>query len=175
MSIQSARRQAESLIASLGINEAPVPVEDVAKHLGLRVISMDLDEDVSGLLITKPEMSCIVVRKSDGPSRQRFSIAHEVGHFVLRHQFEAGEHVHVDRGYRVSHRDKRSSKGTDLREIEANQFAAALLMPSALVTASIKALEREELHDEDVTNLARQFNVSEQAMTIRLSVLGQIS
>jgi Zn-dependent peptidase ImmA (M78 family) len=175
MSIQSARRQAESLIASLGITQAPVPVEDVAKHLGLRVISMDLDEDISGLLITKPDMSCIVVRKSDGVSRKRFSIAHEVGHFVLRHQFEAGGHVHVDRGYRVSHRDKRSSAGTDLREIEANQFAAALLMPSPLVTETIRALGREELNDEDVTNLARQFNVSEQAMTIRLSVLGQIS
>jgi len=174
MSIQSARRQAESLIASLGITQAPVPVEDVAKHLGLRVISMDLEEDVSGLLITKPDMSCIVIRKSDGVSRQRFSIAHEVGHFVLRHQFEAGQHVHVDRGFRVSHRDKRSSSGTDLREIEANQFAAALLMPSSIMEDTIKALGSEDLSDEDVTNLAQQFNVSEQAMTIRLSVLGRI-
>jgi Zn-dependent peptidase ImmA (M78 family) len=136
---------------------------------------MDLDDDVSGLLITKPEMSYIVIRKKDSVSRQRFSIAHEVGHFALRHQFDAGEHVHVDRGYRVSHRDKRSSSGTDLREIEANQFAAALLMPSSIVTEAINALGREELNDGDVTNLARQFNVSEQAMTIRLSVLGRIS
>lgn len=174
MSVQSARRQAESLIASLGITQAPVNVEDVAKHLGLRVIPMELEEDVSGLLITKPDMSCIVVRKDDALARQRFTIAHEIGHFVLRHQFEPGEHVHVDRGYRVSHRDQRSSSGTDLREIEANQFAAALLMPSSIVTGNIKALGAEELNDEHVTNLARKFRVSEQAMTIRLSVLGHL-
>jgi Zn-dependent peptidase ImmA (M78 family) len=135
---------------------------------------MELEEDVSGLLITKPDMSCIVVRKDDALARQRFTIAHEIGHFVLRHQFEPGEHVHVDRGYRVSHRDQRSSSGTDLREIEANQFAAALLMPSSIVTENIKALGTEELNDEHVTNLARKFRVSEQAITIRLSVLGHL-
>jgi Zn-dependent peptidase ImmA (M78 family) len=152
-----------------------VNVEDVAKHLGLRIVSMDLEEDVSGLLITKPDISCVVIRKDDAVTRQRFSIAHEIGHFVLRHQFAAGEHVHVDRGYRVSHRDQRSSSGTDLKEIEANQFAAALLMPSSIVTEHIRALGIEALNDEHVTNLAHTFKVSEQAMTIRLSVLGHLS
>jgi Zn-dependent peptidase ImmA (M78 family) len=175
MSIQSARRQAELLITTLGITEAPVNVEEVAKHLGLRVIPMDLDDEVSGVLITKPEMSCIVIRKDDVIQRQRFSIAHEIGHFVLRHQFEAGEHVHVDRGFRVSRRDSRSSSGTDAKEIEANQFAAALLMPSWIVLANIKEIGSENLNDEHVTNLARKFRVSEQAMTIRLSVLGSLS
>lgn len=175
MSIQSARRQAELLVTTLGITEAPVNVEEVAKHLGLRVISMELEDDVSGLLITKPEMSCIVIRKNDAVQRQRFSIAHEIGHFVLRHQFESGEHVHVDRGYRVSHRDQRSSSGTDAKEIEANQFAASLLMPSWIVMENIKSLSSDDLNDEHVTNLARKFRVSEQAMTIRLSVLGRLS
>jgi Zn-dependent peptidase ImmA (M78 family) len=175
MSIQSARRQAELLITTLGITEAPVNVEEVAKHLGLRVISMELEEDVSGVLITKPEMSCIVIRKNDAVQRQRFSIAHEIGHFVLRHQFESGEHVHVDRGFRVSRRDKRSSSGTDAKEIEANQFAAALLMPSWIVMDNIKAIGSDDLNDEHVTDLARKFKVSEQAMTIRLSVLGSFS
>jgi Zn-dependent peptidase ImmA (M78 family) len=175
MSNQSARRQAELLITTLGITEAPVNVEEVAKHLGLRVMSMELAADVSGLLITKPEMSCIVIQKNDTVQRQRFSIAHEIGHFVLRHQFELGEHVHVDRGYRVSHRDQRSSSGTDAKEIEANQFAAALLMPSWIVMDNIKALGSDDLNDEHLTRLARKFRVSEQAMTIRLSVLGSLS
>ena len=175
MSIQSARRQAEHLILSLGIKQAPVKVEDVAKHLGLRVLSMELEEDVSGLLITKPDMACIVIREGDHLVRQRFSIAHEIAHFYLKHQFEPGEHVHVDRGHRISHRDKRSSAGTNHKEIEANQFAASLLMPSQLVMESIKSLKTEELYDEHVTKLAKEFNVSEQAMTIRLSVMGLLS
>lgn len=172
MSIQSARRQAEKLIVSLGIKCPPVKVEDVAKYLGLRVLSMKLEEGISGLLITKPDMACIVIKDDDATVRQRFSIAHEIGHFALGHQFEAGEHVHVDRGYRISHRDQKSSTGTDLKEIEANQFAASLLMPTSLIREGVRKLRANELYDEHVTKLAEQFKVSEQAMTIRLSVLG---
>jgi len=172
MSVQSARRQAELLIASLGIREAPVNVKAVAKHLGIRILSVELDDDVSGLLITKPNMAYIAIRRDDPPSRQRFSIAHEIGHFFLRHQFEPGEHVHVDRGHRISQRNRRSSTGTNLMEVEANQFAACLLMPGALVRASIEELKAEELYDAHITVLADKFNVSEQAMTIRLSAMG---
>ncbi len=175
MSIQSARKQAESLIVSLGITRAPINVEGVAKHLGLRIISMDLEKGVSGLLITKPSMSCIAIREDDPPVRQRFSIAHEIAHFCLRHQFEPGEHVHVDRGHLISQRDRQSSMGTNLKEVEANQFAACLLMPSALVRASIKELNTDELYDAHITALAAKFKVSEQAMTIRLSVMGLLS
>jgi Zn-dependent peptidase ImmA (M78 family) len=175
MSIQSARKQAELLIVSLGISEPPVNVEGVAKHLGLRIIAMDLDEDVSGLLITKPNMSCIAIREHDSPPRQRFSIAHEIGHFFLRHQFEPGEHVHVDRGHLISQRDRLSSTGKNIKEVEANQFAACLLMPAAFVRASIDELNAEELYDAHITALADKFKVSEQAMTIRLSVMGLLS
>jgi Zn-dependent peptidase ImmA (M78 family) len=175
MSIQSARKQAELLIATLGITQPPINIEGVAKHLGLRIISMDLEEGVSGLLITKPSMSCIAIREADPPARQRFSIAHEIAHFCLRHQFEPGEHVHVDRGHLISQRNRQSSTGTNLKEVEANQFAACLLMPAALVRASIEELGTEELYDGHITSLAEKFKVSEQAMTIRLSVLGLLS
>ena len=172
MSVQSARRQAEQLIASLGITEAPVNVDAVAKHLGIRIVSMKLDDDVSGLLITKPNMASVVIREDDPLVRQRFSIAHEIGHYFLRHQFEPGEHVHVDRGHRISQRDRQSSTGMNLKEVEANQFAACLLMPAPLVRASIEELKAKELYDAHITALATKFRVSEQAMTIRLSVMG---
>ncbi len=172
MSSQSARKQADLLITALAITQPPINVEDVAKHLGLRIISMELEEGVSGLLITKPSKSCIAVREGDPPARQRFSIAHEIAHFCLRHQFEPGEHVHVDRGHLISQRNRQSSTGTNLKEVEANQFAACLLMPAALIRASIRELGTEELYDAHITALAEKFKVSEQAMTIRLSVLG---
>lgn len=175
MSIQTARKQAELLASTLGISEPPVNVEGIAKHLGLRVVAMELEQDVSGLLITKPDMSCIVIREGDSVVRQRFSIAHEIGHYHLRHQFEPGEHVHVDRGHRISQRNRASSTGMNLKEVEANQFAACLLMPAVLIRASIKALNAEELYDAHITELATKFKVSEQAMTIRLSVMGLLS
>jgi Zn-dependent peptidase ImmA (M78 family) len=171
MSILSARNQAEALIDSFGIKQAPVDVAGVAKQLGLNVVFADLGEDISGVLITGPQGSSIAIRKSDPEPRRRFSIAHETAHYCLRHQFEPGEHVHVDRGHLISHRSQRSSTGTDAKEIEANQFAACLLMPSRLLRESVKSLNTEQLYDSHVTALAKEFQVSEQAMTIRLSTL----
>jgi Zn-dependent peptidase ImmA (M78 family) len=171
MSILSARNQAEALVDALNIKHAPVDVAGVAAQLGLEVVYVDLGEDISGALITGPQGSRIAIRQSDPPQRQRFSIAHETAHHCLRHQFEPGEHVHVDRGHLVSHRNQRSSTGMDAKEIEANQFAACLLMPSRLVRERVKALNTEQLYDSHVTALAKEFNVSEQAMTIRLTSL----
>ena len=171
MSILSARNQAEALVDGLNINHAPVDVAGIATQLGLEVLYIDLGEDISGALITGPQGSRIAIRKSDPPQRQRFSIAHEMAHHCLRHQFEPGEHVHVDRGHLISHRSQRSSTGIDSKEIEANQFAACLLMPSRLLRERVTALNKEQLYDSHVTALAKEFHVSEQAMTIRLTSL----
>jgi Zn-dependent peptidase ImmA (M78 family) len=140
----------------------------------LTIVYLDLGEDVSGLLISKGGSTVIAVQETDSLSRQRFTIAHEIGHFHLRHQFEPGEHVHVDRGHLITPRNSRSSTGGDLKEIEANQFAACLLMPSSLLSGTVKALRVEPLCDDHVTHLASEFEVSEQAMTIRLSTLGYL-
>jgi Zn-dependent peptidase ImmA (M78 family) len=149
----------------------PVDVAAVARQLGLQVTYAGLGDDISGVLITGQQGSCIAIRKSDPETRRRFSIAHETAHYCLGHQFERGEHVHVDRGHLISHRNQRSSTGTDLKEIEANQFAACLLMPSRLLRERVNSLNAEQLYDSHVTALAKEFQVSEQAMTIRLSAL----
>lgn len=62
-----------------------------------------------------------------------------------------------------------SSLATDDREIEANQFAAELLMPLDLISAAIKKLPKKMETENAVAELANQFDVSVQAMTIRLS------
>ena len=147
-------------------------LNDLAKTLGLPVIYTDLGDDVSGLLVSNGAESCIVVNKDDHPHRRRFTIAHEIGHFCLKHQFEPGEHVHVDRGNFISKRGLRSSAGVDPKEIEANQFAANLLMPALLLRRTITAMHVANLHDHHVKKLADDFKVSEQAMTIRLDGLG---
>jgi Zn-dependent peptidase ImmA (M78 family) len=172
MSVTSARNQAEALVDALGIRAAPVDVEGIARTLGLQIVFTSLEQDVSGVLITGPQGSCIAIRREDVKTRQRFSIAHELGHYCLRHQFEAGGHVHVDKGYAFSKRNGKSSTGTDIKEIEANQFSASLLMPSKLVRECIRTLNTDELYDSHVTALSHEFQVSEQAMTIRLSALG---
>jgi Zn-dependent peptidase ImmA (M78 family) len=172
MSVRTARSQGEALVEACGFSRPAVDVDLIAKRLGLKIVYADLGENVSGLLISKGDEFIIAVQEKDGSKRKRFTIAHEIAHFHLRHQFEPGEHVHVDRGHLITPRNSRSSTGVDSKEIEANQFAACLLMPSKLLLKSIKALKVASLCDDHVEKLAEEFDVSEQAMTIRLSTLG---
>jgi Zn-dependent peptidase ImmA (M78 family) len=171
MSAMTARLAAERLVARLGIDSPPVDVHRIASELGLTVVSDNLGADVSALLLTDGVSSVIGVHGKHVPTRQRFSIAHEIGHFVLRHQFQPGEHVHIDRGRYISERGLRASTGVDPKEVEANQFAASLLMPAKILRSRVSQLGGQHLLEDEVRQLAREFQVSEQAMTIRLTVL----
>ena len=171
MSARLARRRAEQLIESLGVVTLPIDVIEVARRLGARVVEALVPDDVSGMLVRNGATVIISVKPSDAPTRKRFTIAHEIGHLYLEHQFKSGQHVHVDRGSYVSHRGRRASEGTDPMEVEANQFASALLMPSALLKQRAAA-QGDVLGEEEVDALAQEFAVSVQAMTIRLGTLG---
>ena len=128
MSIRIARAKAEDVIKKWGKYELPVDVKGVGKSLGLQVIEMALDKTISGLLVSNDKVAHIVVNKNDPLVRRRFTIAHEIGHYVLQHQFESGSHVHVDKGIYVSQRGLSASTGVDLKEIEANQIKYAELL-----------------------------------------------
>jgi Zn-dependent peptidase ImmA (M78 family) len=174
MNLRSVRSTAEKLAQRSVGRRPPIDVEAIAVSLGLRVLYQDLGDEISGLLVSGPKEEFIVVHEGQGKNRQRFTIAHEIAHHCLQHQFARGEHVHVDRGYAITPRGPDSSTGRDRKEIEANQFAAALLMPEYLLYRQIQRLGISALLDDDVSSLAEIFAVSEQAMTIRLSGLGLI-
>jgi Zn-dependent peptidase ImmA (M78 family) len=80
----------------------------------------------------------------------------------------------VDKGNFYRSRSSLSSEGVDPKEIEANQFAASLLMPADFVKREVKALQAMPLLDQHVAQLAKRFGVSEHAMTIRLTRLGYL-
>lgn len=109
----------------------------------------------------------VYCRVADGgrTQRQRFTIAHELGHFLLHE----GITNHVDRSYRVNFRSAESSQATNVEEIEANYFAASILMPKHMLDAR----NAEEALDNDamVGALAREFHVSRLAMSLRLANL----
>lgn len=159
----------------LTLEDLPVQPKEIALKNNVPVISEELDSGVSGLLVTRGTRATIFVNESDSERRKRFSTAHELGHFLLRHHSDRGDHVHVDRGITVLHRNSRSSEGVDLAEIEANQFAASLLMPAHLLRMAIEKYASEDRLDESIIEkLAdkKLFHVSVQAMTIRLERLG---
>jgi Zn-dependent peptidase ImmA (M78 family) len=77
----------------------------------------------------------------------------------------------IDR-YVVFRRDGVSPLGDDQEEVEANAFAAALLMPADLLRDEIWKSDFDLDDDEDVIRLAKRFNVSTSAMSNRLAWLG---
>ena len=157
---------AERLLTNAGIHSAPVPVERIADYLGLRIRLADLGQDCSGVLVRNGERAVIGVNWGHHNNRRRFSIAHEIGHFVLHD----GD-TYVDKGYRVNFRDLESGSGTKQEEVAANMFAAALLMPADLVWKAFQDQPFDLTEDDGLEILARQFEVSTQAMTYRLMKL----
>lgn len=149
--------------------ELPVRVEEIARQLGVTLVVETLDRNVSGLLFRQGEDKAIGVNAAHPVVRQRFTIAHELGHLRLH----PGKELILDH-VRVNLRDDVSSHGTDREEREANAFAAELLMPTSEVASQVRrVLDRGGTTDSRfIADLALLFDVSEQAMEFRLVNLG---
>ena len=145
----------------------------VAEHLGAAIEEAPTKEALSGFLLrgAKPNQVVIGVNKMHSPQRKRFTIGHEIGHLLLH----GARGFHVDEGFRVHRRDQASGEGADETEIEANLFAAELLMPQRFLAADLEEEESLDLVDDSViVDLADGYDVSVQAMTFRLANLGYI-
>lgn len=162
---------AKQLLARSRAASLPVNLEIVAKHLDIRVLHEEMDENMSGLLVIKSGKRAIGVNRSHHRNRQRFTIAHEIGHFVLHHKsfHDPKNDLHWDKKWAYF----RSTKlgGADQDEYEANQFAAELLMPESLLRAFIDTERIDLSNDIDTSMMAERLQVSEQALTIRLVAL----
>src|SRR5215204_5083184 len=132
-------RLVESLLADAGLDVSPVPIEKLVKKLPIELKYGDLG-DVSGLLVRDSASCTIGVNKNHPKVRQRFTIAHEFGHYLLH----AGISSHLDRDYRINFRSAESSQATNIEEIEANFFAASILMPKLFLDADNAVLALDD-------------------------------
>ena len=161
-----ARQKARDLIKRFGIKSLPVNVERIARSLEVKVEFSPFDDGLSGMALIKDGVFVIGVNSQHHPNRQRFTIAHELAHIVL-HPEELAKAVHVDKG--SLRRDRVSAQGTDDLEIEANAFAAELLMPEELLSAALD--KKLDLEDPQVLeSLANRFRVSLMALQHRLHI-----
>jgi len=159
------------LLHESGITKAPVDVERIARHLNIAVRRTPTEDDISGFLLGQGGHVVIGVNTLHHPNRQRFTIGHEIGHFVLHNYNE----VHVDRSV-IKLRSKVSSSGEDQEEVEANRFSAELLMPREFLSKDVeKLLLVDALDERRMQQLAKHYGVSVQAMTNRLISLGYIN
>ena len=168
MTPNTIERRTHSVLRQTGVSGPPYDVEEVARLYGLVVEPFDLGDDISGVLVIKQGKGFIGYNSKDAPVRQRFTIAHEFGHFVLHRD---DEELFVDKSFAVVFRDSRSSKGEIRKEIEANAFAAALLMPAASLKQEIRKNYFDLADEDSLRTLANLFEVSISAMTYRIDNL----
>lgn len=164
------RIQAQGLLASLAIKSTPIPVEKIAKALGAQVRFAPLDAELSGMVYIKEGIPIIGVNSLHHPNRQRFTIAHELGHLEL-HREMITTSIHVDKAFPALMRDSKSATGTEQIEIDANKFAAELLMPSKLFDEAMAGMQFDIDDDKPIEELAKKFRVSRQAIEFRIRSL----
>jgi Zn-dependent peptidase ImmA (M78 family) len=150
----------------------PVPVEELAKLEGAEIVRVKAKGGESGFTLRANEAVIIGVNSGTSRRRQRFTIAHELGHLAMHE----GRPLIVDHSIRVNYRTDVRSMATNEEEIQANAFAAALLMPDEWVRGvAEKILSRPQSREELITSLVREFDVSPEAMGFRLINLGVLS
>jgi Zn-dependent peptidase ImmA (M78 family) len=165
---KKAREAARELLTALRIKAPPVPVDRLIKSRGIILQYAPLEEDLSGMAFIKDGIRIIGINALHHPNRQRFTAAHELAHHVL-HESHIRHAVHIDKGFRVLHRDDVSSRGEDPYEIEANAFASELLMPTDFLLEALDASGLDLDDEEGIAALARRFRVSVSAMHYRLA------
>jgi Zn-dependent peptidase ImmA (M78 family) len=152
-------QQAERLRASAWGDRFPVDPVRIARRLGIDVRQAPLSDDISGALVKKlGQDPTILLNARDHPNRQRFTAAHEVGHFVSREEAPE-EYEYIDLRDTVF-----SAAGTNQDEVFANQFAAHLLMPE-------REVRRLAEQGYSRTEMALYFGVSQDAMGYRITNL----
>lgn len=145
----------------------PVNIEGIIRDLGIDLDKKaELDAEISGQIeLLSNGVHRISVNRGEHYYRQRFTMAHELGHY-LYHSHLMRDGIDDNRAYRSEpHGRFHNTNITRSEETEANQFAAAILMPADI-------LRREWQNNRDVEALAKKFQVSKRAMEIRLEGLG---
>lgn len=157
-------RLVAELLSENQVHGPAIPIHKIAESCGAAIQIENFNNEISGLLLRTPQATTIAVEKSQAPTRQRFTIAHELGHLLLHD----GEEVRIDRNFRLNFRSPESSTAEDIEEIEANAFAASILMPASMLEAEVKQLIFDFDDEDQIKSLADRYKVSAQAMTIRL-------
>lgn len=165
---ETAREQAHALVERLGLKAPPVPVEKLAKALGVRIEYNPFDDELSGMAFLRDGRPIIGVNSKHHPNRQRFTIAHELGHIIL-HRPHLETAILIDKNRNFLPRDPTSAEGTDPLEVQANAFASELLLPTKLVRQALSEWPGDLNDDDYLIALAKRFRVSLTALQFKLA------
>jgi Zn-dependent peptidase ImmA (M78 family) len=143
----------------------PIDIADIIKKETIQVEERYLEDELSGLLIIHGDAKLIGVEQSHSPVRKRFTLAHELGHYVLHSN---DSKMFVDTAIFKRQIDGGYSSKEERMEREANNFAANILMPEILVYREVRNFYKDLNDENNIAALAQKFEVSTAAMTFRL-------
>ena len=159
----------DRLLKVFAISQPPVDIDAIAASMAIEVRRAPGPEALSGYFMREPSTgrAIIGINTTHSLVRQRFTLAHELGHFLL-HDLK---NVHVDGVVKL--RGPKSSEGTDCEEIEANEFAAQILIPENLIIRDLSESQMPSLFEDDalapmLVELADKYKVSRAALGYRI-------
>ena len=140
----------------------PISVKGMAEAFGLKILAASLSPHISGRIERENENYVIRVNRYEVKVRQRFTVAHEIAHYLLHRDIIDRDGIEDTIMYR--------SRLKSREETEANRLAADLIMPRFLVLAKLEELniDRHNPGEGDVEEMAESFGVSQYAMSLRL-------
>ena len=163
-------KRAEQFCIKHDIMQYPVKIVELCRAEGISVFEEYLPRDVSGFIVIQEEEfenygtgRLIVINLADSARRRRFTIAHELAHYIL-HRDESQPYY--------AHRDAGQNGGI---EREANIFAGSILMPKHLVASALDDMSGTVFGDAlpfmKINHIAKEFAVSKDAAQVRLDQL----
>lgn len=156
------RADQRAVIADAQVANFPVKLGLVARNLGVEILVTTMQPGVSGQIRLEGDRYVIRINRHEARERQRFTIAHEIAHFLLhKDKIDATEGGISDN---VLYR----SGQPEAIEFEANRLASEIVMPDQKVEEKLRQ-HGGRVTDEVIDLLAEEFQVSRAAMEIRLS------
>lgn len=152
------KETASTLIRFSGVTAPPVDPFSLAEQLGVKIFTEYFTDGLQGILIIENNLAVIGIDADDRyPGRRRFTVSHELGHFLLPE--------HKGRSYQCTADDIWRYQSDKKLETEANAFAAELLMPEAWI---LPYLRRNPFSLDLIKQVAEVFDVSLTSAAIRL-------
>lgn len=144
-------------------SQIPVPIGQMGHAFGLRIRSVTLPADISGLIkLCDDDVYEVQVNNTDAPVRQRFTVAHEIAHYMLHRELIGHDGIEDTILFR--------SRLSNRQETEANRLAAAILLPWEQVREWHLNVFGCEPTRDNLDNLASAFRTSSLAAGFRLSI-----
>lgn len=163
---QLAREVARGLLRIYRVTAPPVDVASLVRERGLTLLRVEGASKLSGALYANVR-EIVVNTRGRSEERQRFTIAHELGHWELKHH-ELGELPEDTLGYSGVYEGDGTTEGRSSIEMEANTFAAELLMPGSWIRKL-----KKPIGDGTPQRLAKEYQVSMEAMFYQLMRCGR--